>query len=47
MLSESEIQRQKSLLESEGNFVDIEAPATPEKGITIIDNQQQIGRAHV
>ena len=40
MLSESEITRQKSLLESEGNFVDIVAPATPEKGITVIENQQ-------
>ena len=40
MLSETEISRQKSLLESEGNFVDIAAPATPEKGITIIGDQQ-------
>ena len=41
MLSENEIKRQKSLLESEGNFVDIVAPATPENGITIIENQQK------
>lgn len=41
MLSENEIKRQKSLLESEGNFVDIAAPATPENGITIIENQQK------
>ena len=40
MLSENEISRQKSLLESDGNFVDIVAPATPTKGITIVDNQQ-------
>jgi len=40
MLRENEIKRQKSLLESEGNFVDIAAPATPENGITVIENQQ-------
>jgi len=40
MLSENEIRRQKSLLEGEGNFVEIVAPATPQKGITIVDNQQ-------
>ncbi|MBO7134753.1 MAG: DUF4301 family protein [Bacteroidales bacterium] len=40
MLSESEIKRQKALLESEGNFVDIAAPATPDNGITIVENQQ-------
>ncbi len=40
MLTDTEISRQKSMLQGNGNFVDIVAPATAEKGITIIADQQ-------
>ncbi len=41
MLSEIEISRQKALLETEGNFVNIVAPATPKKGICVVENIQE------
>ncbi|MCF0207633.1 MAG: DUF4301 family protein, partial [Bacteroidales bacterium] len=41
MITEQELTRQKKLLQGEGNFVNITAPATPEKGIKVIEDQQK------